>query len=423
MADLHECMWRGIIFYVAASDHFSEVVVLINTHAGSNALSTPIKQATQDNYASIAVVLALLVLFGLEQGVLYFRSQKSEQLQSPVVPSITYDVGKKEEEVVVEEFVNPACNDQIECLSSNIDKEIVELLEDVRVGIAEQHKPQRAEDGTSGVYFLKSAHNRRRAVFKPADEESINLEGHNGGEIKPGCVAGEGYLKEVAASLLDKDGFHGVPRTVVAKCAHDVFDRNGASHMKVGSLQEFVPSDCTSEDMGARKFSTRDVHKIGLLDCRILNLDRHLGNMLVVEDEGAYKLVPIDHALSMPAYISGGTFEWLQFPQCKQPFDEETVNFVCNIDADSDVNMLRQKLPDLKEECIETMRLCTLFVKKAVAKRFNLYEIGCMMSRYKDEEAPSDLEKMYITVRDRMSREETPFWTLVDEEIERVLAR
>lgn len=405
-------MWRGFVFYVAARDHFSEVVVLVNAHAGSEILSTS-KRTLLENYSTVALVVALLLVFGLE-GLTYLRTHNFKQLQH-LLPSITYNE-VSEERVGVEELP-PTQN--VECFT---DKDALALLEEVSKGLSEC-TPQRAKDGTSGVYFMKDVYNKELAVFKPADEEGINLEGFDGGDIKPGCAAGDGYLKEVAASLLDKDGFHGVPRTVIAEYAHDVFKNNGDLKKKVGSLQEFVPSECSSEDMGPSKFSTRDVHKIGLLDCRILNLDRHLGNMLVTKEDGSHRLVPIDHALSMPSTITGGNFEWLQFPQCKRPFDEETINFVCNIDADGDVNMLRQRLPDLKEECIDTMKLCTLFLKKAVAKGFNLYEIGCMMSRYKDEEAPSDLENLYIRVRCRMAREETPFWCLVDEEIERVLVR
>lgn len=414
MGDLHDCVWRGFVFYVAARDHFSEVVVLVNANAGSEIISTS-KRTILDNYSTVALIVALLVLFGLEQGLAFLRTHNLKQLHH-LLPSIAYNEVSEENRVVVEELPPQ----DVECFT---DKDVLTLLEEVSAGIS-VHAPQSADDGTSGVYFMKDLYNKKRAVFKPADEEGINLEDFSGGDIKPGCVVGEGYLKEVAASLLDKDGFHGVPRTVIAEYAHDAFKNHGEVKKKLGSLQEFVPSEGTSEDMGASKFSTRDVHKIGLLDCRILNLDRHTGNMLVTEEEdGTYRLVPIDHALSMPSTITGGSFEWLQFPQCKQPFDEETVNFVCNIDADSDVNMLRQRLPDLKEECIDTMKLCTLFLKKAVAKGFNLYEIGCMMSRYKDEEAMSDLENLYIRVRCRMAREDTPFWCLVDEEIERALVR
>jgi len=306
-----------------------------------------------------------------------------------------------------------------------LEKNFQDLLEELRKGI-NKYPPQRAEDGTSGVYFMKNASDRKYAVFKPADEEGSYLEGYSGGEVKPGCVLGEGHLKEVAAYLLDKDGFHGVPPTILANCTHDAFNNNGVPDKKVGSLQEFVTSECTAEDMGWSRFTTRDIHKIGLLDCRILNLDRHLGNILVTEDDGTYRLVPIDHALSLPSFPSGtASFEWLRFPQCKQPFDEETVNFVCNIDADSDVQMLRRELPNMREECIETMKICTLFMKKAVANGLNLYEIGCAMSRYRNEEEMSDLEKMYIRVKDRIVQqgEDKSFWRVVDEEVERTLAR
>jgi hypothetical protein len=33
--------------------------------------------------------------------------------------------------------------------------------------------------------------------------------------------------------------------------------------------------------MGTSRFSTSDVHRIGILDIRLFNTDRHAGNMLV----------------------------------------------------------------------------------------------------------------------------------------------
>jgi len=404
MGDLQGCMWRGAILLVAVTrEQFPEVVVAVKRQA---TLELAPKSFVQDNGTNFGIIVIVLVLFGIEQIFLYLNSNK--EIDSLSVP---YN-GKEEEKLALEA---PTSKQQVECLSQE-DNSFLTLLGEVTAGIS-KYPPQRAADGTSGVYFLKNAFDRNVGVFKPADEESIYLEDYSGGEIKAGCMPGEGYLKEVAAYLLDK-GFHGVPLTALVRCSHDTF----GDSPKVGSLQEFVTYESTAEDMGPSKFSTRDVHKIGLLDCRILNLDRHLGNILVTEEEGAYHLVPIDHALSLPSSITAGTFEWLQFPQCKKPFDEETVNFVCNIDVDSDVQMLRQQLPTLKEECLETMKISTLFLKKAVAKRFNLFEIGCMMSRYLDESEMSELERMYIRVTDRRAQSTADYWTIVDEEIERTLA-
>lgn len=421
MGDVQGCMWRGAILLVAVTrDHFSEVVVMVRNHATPEAV-TITKRAVLDNSnnnaTSLGLIAVLLVLLGIEQVLLYLNSA-NKQATSPH----TRD-GKQEEKVLsLEPAVTTLPNKQqqeqqlVECLST-AGSSFLSILDDVRAGIP-KFPPQRAEDGTSGVYFFKNGFDRKVAVFKPSDEEGINLDGYTGGELKPGCMPGEGSLKEVAAYLLDKDGYHGVPNTALVKCAHDTFGNNP----KVGSLQEYISYESTAEDMGWGKFSTRDVHKIGLLDCRILNLDRHLGNILVTEEEGEYGLVPIDHAFSLPSTVTAGSFEWLQFPQCKKPFDEETVNYVCNIDVDSDVQMLRRQLPTMKEECIETMKMCTLFVKKAVARRFTLYEIGCMMSRYLDDTEMSELEKMYIRIKERLAQGPGELWRIVDEEIDQTLA-
>jgi hypothetical protein len=53
-------------------------------------------------------------------------------------------------------------------------------------------------------------------------------------------------------------------------------------------------------------FSADEIHKIAVLDLRLLNLDRNEGNILVQEVQDQYtgesslKLVPIDHGLTLP---------------------------------------------------------------------------------------------------------------------------
>eukprot|EP00948_MAST-09A_sp_MAST-9A-sp1_P002395 g2395.t1 len=56
------------------------------------------------------------------------------------------------------------------------------------------------------------------------------------------------------------------------------------SKVKVGSLQLYVPHECSAEDVGRsvnNLFPEHEVHKIGILDLHLLNLDRHEGNILV----------------------------------------------------------------------------------------------------------------------------------------------
>lgn len=363
--------------------------------------------------------MVFLVLLGIEQVLLLVRSIKAKENEvcaSDNTCTLSPDTNNTEapKEVVPQTVVE----------NLPTDSTIQELQNEINVGL-DKHQPQRSEEGTSGVYFMRNAQGKKIAVFKPKDEEGASL--RRSIEMRPGCTFGEGYLKEVAAHIIDKDGFHGVPRTAIAKFSHKAFHNpTGTPQQKEGSLQEFVSYESTAEEMGWKKFTAHDVHKIGLLDCRILNLDRHLGNILVTEDEDeSIHLVPIDHAFSFPSFITGGaSFEWLQFPQCKQPFDKETVDYICNIDVESDVQTIRRRLPGLQEGCIETMQICTIFLKEAVARGLNMYQIGCMMSRHLDERQPSHLERLYSAIQARAApATNDTFAHIVSEEVDTILAQ
>jgi hypothetical protein len=312
---------------------------------------------------------------------------------------------------------------EFECLFGNI-------LAGIR-----RFAPEPSLDTLGGVYTLRDAASNPVAVFKPCDEEAIPFDHEKnkmfvGKEIKPGIMFGEGYLKEVAAYLLDKDRFHGVPPTTLLHCTHPMFQNSQFSRLlwKTGSLQKYVPHIGSVEDVGWNFFPAREVHKIGILDCRILNTDRHMGNILVSDCGGDdfCRLVPIDHGLSLPSTLYGGYFEWISFPQAKQPFDQETLDFISRLDPDSDIEMLRQSLPNLRQECLNTLKICTLFLQRAAESGesgMSLFQIGCMMSRYCDIDEPCELEKMEKRIAARMKIESPlyDFWEIVDEEIDATL--
>lgn len=93
--------------------------------------------------------------------------------------------------------------------------------------------------------------------------------------------------------------------------------------------QEYVYHDCDTSEMGASRFAARDVHRIGILDIRIWNTDRHAGNILVRRprdsavnlsalarlDSSQLELVPIDHGFCLPESYEPPYFEWLFWPQ------------------------------------------------------------------------------------------------------------
>ena len=60
-----------------------------------------------------------------------------------------------------------------------------------------------------------------------------------------------------------------------------MFNKENQLKTKHGSLQEFVESNDIVGNMGSNQFDIEEVHKIGILDIRILNCDRNEANILV----------------------------------------------------------------------------------------------------------------------------------------------
>lgn len=109
---------------------------------------------------------------------------------------------------------------------------------------------------------------------------------------------------------------------------------------------------CDTTEMGPSRFSARDVHRIGILDIRLFNTDRHAGNMLVrtprsavassadlksrmvAAAEAQYELVPIDHGFCLPEALEAPYFEWLHWPQTVLPFTEDELQYIHDLDVE-----------------------------------------------------------------------------------------
>ena len=209
------------------------------------------------------------------------------------------------------------------------------IIADIERGFCKGLKPRLTDDGTSGTYILRSTAKKALAVFKPIDEEAFapnNPRDHVGpfgsSSFRAGVLSGEACIREVAAYLLDEDGFSGVPPTTMVETTHDSFKtfkfskmkiiadcndyvdmissiiapenqahnhEQGAKHepanspdlldnanmLKIGSLQGFAASDGPIENFSSDLFSDDEIHKIAIIDLRILNLDRNECNILV----------------------------------------------------------------------------------------------------------------------------------------------
>ncbi|KAF7803118.1 phosphatidylinositol 4-kinase gamma 7-like [Senna tora] len=308
-------------------------------------------------------------------------------------------------------------------------KLVKDIVKALKIGI----EPIPIQSGLGGAYYFRNCHGENVAIVKPTDEEPYapnNPKGFVGKALgQPGLKrsvrVGETGFREVSAYLLDHDHFANVPSTALVKVTHSIFNVNdgvsGNMHnrkqiSKIASLQQFIPHDFDAGDHGTSSFPVAAVHRIGILDVRIFNTDRHAGNLLVrkLDDVGRFgqvELVPIDHGLCLPESLEDPYFEWIHWPQASIPFSDDELNYIYNLDPFRDSELLRMELPVIREACLRVLVLSTIFLKEAAAFGLCLAEIGDMMSRefQGHDEVPSELELICIEARKLLDHEEYSF--------------
>eukprot|EP00644_Phytophthora_capsici_P008752 jgi/Phyca11/546347/estExt2_Genewise1Plus.C_PHYCAscaffold_200517 len=267
-------------------------------------------------------------------------------------------------------------------------------------------------DGTGGTYFFKDPSHRNVGCFKPQDEEPFGPNNPRGlvgqlgqSGLRRGILSGEACERELAAYILDKDHFAGVPATSLVESRHPVFNYAGSAgslHFKVGSLQEFVRHDDVVSDLAPNQFSTHQVHKIVLLDMRLLNTDRNDANILVrkrrspTTGHADYELIPIDHGYCLPQFLEIGWCDWCWYnwPQLQKPLSAEDRAYVLSLSAHEDADRLAKRIP-LRRACRRNMIIASMVVQKGVRAGLVLFEIARIMCR-EDLDAPSTLEHLCI---------------------------
>jgi len=245
-----------------------------------------------------------------------------------------------------------------------------------------------SESGVGGTYFLQDPNGDPFAVFKPVDEEPGAPNNPKKLVTETLLPPGGGAAREVAAFYLDR-GFAGVPQTYLLN------ETTTASHgTKTGSIQQYIKNDGESSEFGYSTFLVNDVHHIGTLDIRLFNLDRNGENILIRKEGNHHRLIPIDHAYILPDSINDHEpyFDWMYWPHAKQPFDEETKNYISSLDVDADATVLRSL--GLSEESIRTMKVSTMLLKHCAGLGKNLFEIAVLMCRDSRSGAKSRLQEM-----------------------------
>ena len=347
-------------------------------------------------------------------------------------------------------------------------KALRHLVELARRGLAIGLKPDLVLEGSGGTYFMHDVRKKRIAVFKPADEEPYAENNPRGylqqpGQpisLRDGIAPGEACMREVAAYRLDTGGFAGVPMTTLVEARHPNFHTNGSrlncsqggaamgshsispnsSHMessimkKPGSFQEFVHCDCSMDDISPSKIRVEEVHKIAILDIRLMNADRNAANLLIRrKPDNSLELVPIDHGYCLRSVcdVSWMDWCWLDWPQLKevshlqspvvtaqslqldltvsfvptiQPISENHKKYIRNLDIEKDARMLREQI-NLCEEAVDYFRASSALLKAGVAAGLTLYDIAILCCRNDNlAEEPSMMEKLFDMASDLAHR-------------------
>jgi hypothetical protein len=252
--------------------------------------------------------------------------------------------------------------------------------------------------GSSGCYLFRDCLRRGLAIVKPTDKSAYapnNPKGLLPTELRASRkfhpIPEVTTVMEVAAFLLDHDSLAKVLITSLVKARHPVFHystrlKNLHPTYKAASIEKYVQHICTADAFGPSRYSVQSVHRLGILDVRLYNMDMHSLNILVcfpaaeAEDNDLMDLVPIDHGDCLPNASFPVDNEWVYWSQSSVPFSDDVLRYIHNLDLVTDANLLRKELPNMiKKGNIRLLVISTTFLKLAAASGLTLCEIGQMM--------------------------------------------
>ena len=241
------------------------------------------------------------------------------------------------------------------------------------------------EDSVGGTYWLKNG-DCTIGILKPGDMEpgmKHNNKGYSAKDVAEGKVGfepGKGYIREVVAYKLDKS-FAKVPETIVLETPSAKLGRSSSNDIVKGSAQRFVANNGQSWDFGPARFTEESVRRIGIMDLRMLNCDRHGGNMLLVssKDSDLSDLIPIDHGYCFPTSLADLDFEWQFWKQAKSAFSDEELKYVADIDIHNDIAICESY--GMEQEAIDLFHAGTICLKVGCELGLNLSQMASFFRR------------------------------------------
>jgi len=265
-------------------------------------------------------------------------------------------------------------------------------LAEGRLGL-ERHSVKLVGDGISGTYLIPDRHGNPCGVFKPDDQVaggSNNPKGYSSDSISSvvGISPEHFGVREEAAYLLDR-GFASVPRTQKTTFQDIVFSEDLSCESSTGPYQVFVEDCCDLYRAFSRdNIPASEIQKMAIQDLRLLNADRHFGNVLVREGK---TIIPIDHGLILPGDASRLVFGWMRMPQSKFALKEEAKAYIAQLDAERDARMLKDL--GVASESIERMKIATLLLQIGIKEGLSLRDVGLLMLQGLEESSPVTYRK------------------------------
>ena len=242
------------------------------------------------------------------------------------------------------------------------------LLQEVSAALQKGVNPRLSIKGVSGTYFLRGEDFKRKAVFKPYDEEIGAPHCPSGGpsqgalgirKVRPGLYVGEATHREVAAWLVSKHLDLGVvPHTCYAAfkspyfyyTSNKLFASSSKLRSKLGSLQSFREDLRPLSDLFMGELARLPVdpcHRLMILDMIIGNTDRHFNNILTNGKE----VVGIDHGLCLCDDHHGLTWQLKRLPQSKEQLSSSLVELLKNIPVEKILRVLHNQA-FIRDECL-----------------------------------------------------------------------
>jgi hypothetical protein len=110
-------------------------------------------------------------------------------------------------------------------------------------------------------------------------------------------------------------------------------------------------------------------------------------------EKSYYKLIPIDHSLSLPDCIEIQEYEmcWMSWNQAQKPITKECLDYIEKIDILDDIRKLGE-LIKIRDICLKNFRIANIVLKKCAKNGLTLYDIGRILFRPGYEEVPSKIE-------------------------------